>query len=209
MCVAAKNDWFMRLTLGIAWINLLREVLNRGTRIEDSTGAYLELDCLQFATDAVSPTDPIIQRNVLAKNIEEMEKVFLTNSHNAFGHSYWELICGGESNQFQRVVTTLRNKPQSRKAIIVLGVSTNSAPCINTMHFYLRNKRLHLTYFSRGQDLWLKFCPDVLAIRKLQAMIAAELGNVELGPIQGVISSAHIYLTDEPAVAKAVHDAQL
>lgn len=188
---------------------LLREVLNRGTRIEDTSGAYLELDCLQFAADVVSPTDPIIQRLVLAKNIEEMEKVFLTTSHNAFGHSYWELISGGESNQFQRVVTTLRNKPQSRKAVVVLGVSADFVSCINAMHFYLRNQQLHLTYFSRGQDLWLKFCPDVLAIRKLQAMIAAELGNVELGPLQGVISSAHIYLADEPAVAKAVHEAQL
>ncbi len=196
------------MTLGNAWLDIVRRIVDAGVPIDDPTGGYIELACVQFVANEFSENDPIVRQFIPERNIREMEKVFLTNKPNAFGHSYWSRISGpsGAANQLDRTVALLRKKPESRKAVITLGADegADSVPCINAMHFFIRKGHLCLSYFSRGQDMWTKFCPDVLAIRKIQELVATRLGTLPAGPITGFTSSAHIYQRDLSAVKKAL-----
>lgn len=196
------------MTLGNSWIELLRRVVIDGSRVQDPTGDYLELECVQFVSNDVSEEDLVIREFVSERNIREMAKVFLSNEPNDFGHSYWGRISGTAETpgQLDRAVELLRKKPETRKAVITLGADANSSsvPCINAIHFYLRKGSLHLSYFSRGQDMWTKFCPDILAIRKIQEMVATRVGGLPVGPITGFISSAHVYDRDLSAAMKAL-----
>ncbi|MGH9895537.1 MAG: hypothetical protein ACREA0_26845, partial [bacterium] len=53
----------------------------------------------------------------------------------------------------------------------------------------------------RGQDMWTKFCTDVLAMREIQQEVANALGLDGCGELHGFIASAHVYMRDVPAVA--------
>lgn len=191
------------MKLSEAWLTILKEVSRKGLRVNDSTGDYLELlmqqvDIMEFDEDGAA-----ITTFVEADNICEMRKVFLGGGKSCFGHDYSLLIA--QNNQLGRVEEQLRRKPISRKAVVALGMvpDVEWVPCINTMHFYIRDSQLHFHYFSRGQDLWLKFIPDILAMRELQKDLAERL-ELSGGPgsMRGVISSAHIYTKDLPKVQK-------
>jgi len=198
------------MKLSEAWVAILRDVSSSGTPINDLTGDYLELPMLQIDISEFDSDGSLITNHVPIANINEMRKVFVEGGENIFGHEYVSLMAQGD--QIGRIVKQLLHKPVSRKAVIALGLvpDVEWVPCINTMHFWIRDGLLHLHYFSRGQDLWTKFVPDILAMRVLQSNLAAKLGvTVSPGLIRGVISSAHIYTRDIPNVHKLLRDASL
>ncbi len=192
------------MKLSESWHSLMKTVLDEGCHVKDSTGDYLEVSMVGFNVTDFDLGNPIFG-NVEESNIEEMRKVFLGGGISTFGHNYWSQI--GESGQLDRAIRQLKLKPTSRKAVVVLGMveGVTSVPCINALHFWLRGNTLHLHYFSRGQDLWLKFIPDILALRELQNIVVEQLGNdVRSGLVAGCISSAHIYIMDRPKVETAL-----
>lgn len=193
------------MRLSEVWLQLLQNVLNHGELTSDPTGDYLELQMLGFRASEFDPNNPTIIQHVREADIVEMRKVFLGGGPSAFAHDYWHQI--GGTGQLEMAVNELRKKASSRKAVVVLGIddSRSTVPCVNALHFILRNNSLDLHYFSRGQDLWLKFVPDVLALRDLQRMAADMLGHGStLGSICGAISSAHIYKRDLEAVRRLI-----
>ena len=197
------------MTLSQTWLALLHQVVANGTIIKDETGDYFELPMLPLEIIEFDVDSPLIRRGVPEENIIEMRKVFLGGGLSAFGHDYDTLIA--RENQMRRIVDLLRRKPSSRKATITVGMleDTSWVPCINLMHLLIRDEKLHLHYFSRGQDLWQKFVPDVLAIREIQKKLANDLGLQDgAGVIRGVISSAHVYGRDLECV-KALDQSML
>ena len=179
------------------WLSLMGSVVDEGEIIQDLTGPYLEVSMLGLTVTDFDSDNLILTEHIPAQHIIEMRKVFLGGDKSAFAHDYWGQI--GGNGQLDRALNELRHKPTSRKAVVVLGLSehTSSVPCINALHFQLRDNVLNLHYFSRGQDLWLKYVPDILALRDLQHLAADMLeGEIGVGAIAGTISSAHIYVHD-------------
>lgn len=188
------------MILSVYWKNLIDQLLKSGNEISDPTGDYLELtmvpvDIEHFDYERLNDWVP-------ESNVEEMKKVFLGGGESVFGHSYHDMIIG--SGQFQQALDRLQSKRSSKKAVIVLGMIPGKewVPCVNVIHFWVRGNDLCLNYYARGQDVWLKFIPDILALRELQRRFASELDpKLSLGPIKGVVASAHLYFHDREAAS--------
>ena len=89
-------------------------------------------------------------------------------------------------NQFAGVVDLLREKRDSRQAVIqlfdVLDLAGNyrDVPCTCTLQFMIRQGKLHLFAHMRSNDAFLGLPHDIFCFTMLQEIMARSLG-VELG----------------------------
>jgi len=163
--------------------------------------------CVVFTNG--DPEDPLLARFGSKQYINEMRKVFFSVEENQFGHSYHSHYRGPEGrNDLDDVIELLRREPYSKRAVVTfVGAGDGKVPCINAIHFLLREEALNVTYFSRGQEIYRKFYADGACVFEMASRVAKEL-NVPLTHITGMISSAHIYLEDLPAVRSFLTDAR-
>lgn len=110
------------------------------------------------------------------------------------------------ASQITAVAETLRQKPESRQAIIsfwndgdlphaVLG-DKKDLPCTVAMQFFIRQARLHLTVTMRSNDIWLGLPYDVFAFTAIQRVVAALVG-CRSGTYHHQVGSMHLYERDE------------
>ena len=129
--------------------------------------------------------------------LSEMRKVFFTNESNRFGHSYRACWRGpfGKSD-LSDVIDLLKEQPSTKRALLAfVDLTGKKIPCVNAIHFLIRQDRLEISYFARGQDVYLKFCADAICVYDFGVMVSESLG-IRVGTITGNISSAHIYRKD-------------
>ncbi len=133
----------------------------------------------------------------LNETLSDMRKVFFTSEPNRFGHSYrscWQGPFG--KNDLTDVIDLLREQPSTKRALLTfVDLTGMKVPCINAIHFLIRQGRLDLSYFARGQDIFLKFCADAICVHDFGTIVSEAL-NIRIGSITGTISSAHIYRKD-------------
>jgi thymidylate synthase len=191
--------------LGQAWLALLLELCREGEPVADET---LELRGISIEFDQASASDPLLLRFAERGHIEEMRKVFFSSEPNGFGHSYRERMRGPEGrNDLLDVIGLLRREPATKRAVLTLVGDSNKVPCINVVHFMCRDGRLEASYFARGQDIYRKFYADALCIHEMAERVAEPLA-MNLGPVSGFISSAHIYTTDLPRIRALLAEAK-
>jgi thymidylate synthase len=180
--------------LGETWKSLLRLVMEYG---DDSDEEIREARTVTVDF-TVEPSD-ITELAVygLEETLSEMRKVFFTSESNRFGHSYrscWRGPFGRED--LSDVINLLKDQPSTKRALLVFVDPTGKkVPCLNAIHFLIRHGCLDLSYFARGQDVYLKFCADAICVRDFGEMVSEALG-IRIGTITGTISSAHIYRKD-------------
>lgn len=87
----------------------------------------------------------------------------------------------------------------SRQAVISiyddnldLKTQTKDVPCTLTMHFMIRNNKLHLFVNMRSNDFIWGFPYDTFSFTMFQELMAKEIG-VKMGAYHHFINSAHIY----------------
>ena len=181
-----------------AWKKALRQVIKEGFHVDDPEEGYVELPMLSVRVSNFDDSLDAIHEYVDRDNIEEMRKVFVGDQSNKFGHNYWPLFTN--DGQFDRAIRALKHKPVSRKAVLAVpsieGISW--VPCVNCLHFWPNGTEVNLHYFSRAQDIFVKFIPDLLAMHDLLEIFVSKLDDPRLssGEVRGVISSAHIYDRD-------------
>ena len=103
-----------------------------------------------------------------------------------------------KNDQLQRVITELKNNPQSRRAIVVhydineLDRYKYDTPCNDVLNFYIKDDKLHLSVFARSIDLVFGFCNDQFTFAKLMEMVAFQL-DLPLGTMHWMVTNLHIY----------------
>jgi len=108
----------------------------------------------------------------------------------------------GQIVQWKYVIDELRKDPESRRAVIHIRVPADSdtaskdVPCTLSLHFFLREGKLHLHVSMRSSDIVLGLAYDVPAFTVMQEMMANEL-DVELGEYVHTSNSLHCYSRDE------------
>lgn len=113
----------------------------------------------------------------------------------------------GKVDQLARVVETLKEDPDSRRALIQLydpvqdSAGHKDVPCTLGFRFHLRAGRLHMATVMRGQDVWVGMPYDVFFYTVLHELVAGWL-DVELGEFHLHVGSLHIY---EEHVEQAEH----
>ena len=180
--------------LGDTWKNLLRRVMEHG---DDSDREIREARTVTMDFTVVPSDITELAEYGLNETLSEMRKVFFTSEKNRFGHSYrtcWRGPFG--KTDLSDVIDLLKEQPSTKRALLVFVDPTGKkVPCVNAIHFLIRHGRLDLSYFARGQDVYLKFCADAICVHDFGAMVAKALG-IRIGTITGTISSAHIYRKD-------------
>ena len=104
-------------------------------------------------------------------------------------------------DQIANVITLLRKKPESRRAVIQLFNAEDlvghrkEIPCTSTLQFMIRRGRLNLLTSMRSNDAYKGLPHDVFAFTMLQEILARTLG-VDLGTYKHSVGSLHLYESD-------------
>lgn len=109
-------------------------------------------------------------------------------------------------NQFQTIISLLKERPTTRRAVIPLFrqrdliISTGSTstvellevPCTCTLQFFVRDEKVHLNVHMRSNDAYLGLPHDVFCFTMLQELVARAL-SLELGEYIHSVGSLHLY----------------
>jgi thymidylate synthase len=109
----------------------------------------------------------------------------------------------GTLSQWIETVLLLERDKDSRQAIMNIHVPSDrhegnkDVPCTLTLHWFIREDKLHLIVNMRSNDVVLGFTNDVFQFTMLQEMMAVQLRetypNLELGCYYHNAGSMHIY----------------
>ena len=179
-----------------AWIYTMQSILTSSEtlNVED----YLEL---RNYTVSFSPNEckELVSDERVMRDYAEMRKVFFTQEANIFGHNYSKTLLGpkmGKENAVDDIIRILKKTSTTRKAVLsLLPYGDEKVPCINLIHFLIRNNKLEITYFSRGQDIYRKFPCDAMCIIDFGKQVANAM-QLDLSVVTAIITSAHIYEKD-------------
>lgn len=171
----------------------MQTILN--SSLSEKIDDYIELRNYSV-TFTPEECEEFLENHQIMNDYKEMRKVFFTQEANVFGHNYAEALIGpkmGKEEAIKDIVKILNKSETSRKAILTFSpYGDEKVPCINVIHFLLRNNVLEITYFSRGQDIFRKFPCDAMCIIEYGNYVANKLGVV-VSKITAIINSAHIY----------------
>lgn len=100
-------------------------------------------------------------------------------------------------NQIESIVRKLKKSIYSRRAVAVTWDVEKDhdhadAPCIDLIQCLVQEGLLFMTVFIRSNDMFEAWPENALALRKLQFMIASEVG-IKVGSLTTISGSAHIY----------------
>jgi thymidylate synthase len=189
-------------TIGQAWKGLVYLTDKYGIKLADEALEILDVN-IKFKHNFDSK-DLILEKYADKEMIKNMQKVFFSNEENSLGHSYFENMRTPYGNSYYEVdiVKILKEKINSKRATLTLNSSDDGkVPCINVIDFLIRNDKLNVYYFSRGQDAYKKFYADALVVATMQKNIAKIL-SIDLGEITGYIVSSHIYNSDLESIKR-------
>lgn len=102
-------------------------------------------------------------------------------------------------NQFEEVISKLKNDKDTRQAIVHLHTPSNKVTkdevCTLTLQFMIRNDKLEMFVNMRSNDIVWGFTYDMFNFTMIQELIANELG-IEMGAYYHNAASMHIYEKD-------------
>ena len=112
-------------------------------------------------------------------------------------------------DQLEKVIKILKDDPNSRRAKININYpnervdQTKDEPCTMSIHFYIRNNKLHCSVIMRSNDIWFGFPYDVAFFTELQKYVADQLG-IAYGYYYHYDVSLHAYEKDFEKLSKIV-----
>ena len=101
-------------------------------------------------------------------------------------------------NQLDNILSLLKQKPQSRRAVIQIfdaediTINRKEIPCTCTFQFLIREKKLHMITSMRSNDAFIGLPHDFFAFTMMQEIIARSL-NLKLGIYKHFVGSLHLY----------------
>ncbi|WP_440063752.1 thymidylate synthase [Streptosporangium sp. OZ121] len=121
---------------------------------------------------------------------------------------------GGDGHtQWDRVLDLLHKDPDSKRAVLgffrpdeLADPANPDVSCTIAAQFLLRENRLHLTSYMRGNDAYMGMVSDVYAFTFLQEFAAILLG-VQVGHYTHHVGSMHVNEPDYKAVRRLLAEA--
>ncbi|MEU6718972.1 thymidylate synthase [Nonomuraea sp. NPDC046802] len=125
----------------------------------------------------------------------------------AYGRSLFAAGPDGRS-QWQRVLDLLGKDNGTKRAVLSIFSPTElvtddnpDVSCTIAAQFFLREERLHLTGYMRGNDAFMGLPSDVFSFTVLQEL-AAHLLGVQVGHYSHHVGSMHVNRPNRPKVRK-------
>ncbi len=125
--------------------------------------------------------------------------------------AYGPRMFGGEPSQYEVVRDRLKEKPDTRKAVIQLFDRQDilddykDVPCTCTLQFLVRDGFLHLVVHMRSNDVFMGLPHDVFAFTMIQEILANNL-DVKLGTYKHMVGSFHLYDRDREKVERYLEE---
>ncbi len=105
-----------------------------------------------------------------------------------------------ETNQIEKVISQFKQDRNTRRAVIHVHAVSDSEikydPCIDCLHFLIRNGKLECQSFWRSENALTLLPTNLFEFTLLQELIASEL-DIPLGRYVHTVSSLHYYLEDQ------------
>lgn len=121
----------------------------------------------------------------------------------------YKVKCGDYITGYEYILNTLKDDPDSRRAVMHYGESKNfwegnkDTPCCANNQFFIRNNELICIVNFRSWDIFLGVPYDIEFIAHLQNRLAIDL-NVKPGKIICNAGSLHLYEKDFDKAKKAL-----
>jgi len=188
-------------TIGEAWVKSCKHIMKEGHPIIDDDKELKEIINLLVTIKEPSQEDAILEKHGnkeliawMMSNFFEEKRVPELKNAKSYGT---RLFNYNGKNQINWVIEKLKNKPESKAATItmIMHDDTGYIPCVSTIDFKIRNNKLLVTGMCRAIDFGKKVYANLLALNKLQLMVAEKL-NVKVGELSMFNVSAHIYPED-------------
>ncbi|WP_329429025.1 thymidylate synthase [Streptosporangium sp. NBC_01495] len=142
---------------------------------------------------------------------------YSADGHTLTGTAYGRaLFARGQDGhtQWDRILDLLRSDPDSKRAVLgffrpaELEIEANpDVSCTVAAQFLLRENRLHLTSYMRGNDAYMGMVSDVFAFTFLQEFAAALL-SVQVGHYTHHVGSMHVNEPDYKTVRRLLVEVQ-
>lgn len=212
-------------TIGKCWLETVRLILKSGNNYHDEGRPLKELTGVRLIITHPSPEDSIIDICGNKKTVSEFKKAFFGNqkwlkdvdispnfgANDAISYSV-RLFDYEGFNQIQNVIDRLAKIPESKRCLVSTPMPNKDwgrdyLPCIDTIHFLLRENKLNVFVHCRGLDFAQKAYANFTCLAKLQSYVAEEISKktknkLEVGNLDLLIDSAHIYKNTMPIVEK-------
>lgn len=187
-------------------------VFKNGTTLVDERG-IMTMESRSFTITIINPLEKIpdgFSKEYIEKYVREfMDGV--GERLNDFAYTYHERIFKKWGNQVEKVISVLKNHPNTRRAMISLwdpvqDLGNESPPCLDFIWAVLRNEVLefHVVYRSHHLATVTKegklmsgegaFVPNLFALANLQEYIARKL-KIRRGPLVLTDFSGHLYVS--------------
>lgn len=114
-------------------------------------------------------------------------------------------------NQIENIINRLKDKPESRKAVVQIFDRNdiielfNDVACTCSLQFMVRENKLHLITYMRSNDACLGLPHDIFCFTMIQEIVARTIG-VELGVYKHVVGSLHVYTKDIETVNAYINE---
>lgn len=191
-------------SLGDAWATILSWILENGSIVRDDDCRLLEVRNLSCAIEDIDEADPVIAAHASPLRVALMcEKYASTEIVPPYPISYGgRLYDANGVDQVALAVSRLRSKPETKSASLCLQLPGDDyIPCLIALDFKLRDERLDMSAIYRSQNVFASQPGNLIALRRLQRSVAAELETVA-GRIALHAMSAHIYEVDWTSAAQ-------
>lgn len=115
--------------------------------------------------------------------------------HGGYGR---RLFSHSSHDQVRTLINNLRQKPDSRRAVLQIFEANDTArrhkevPCTLAMQFALRRGKLDLMVTMRSQDVYLGLPHDIFCFTMLQEIVARSV-DAEVGEYKQFVGSLHLY----------------
>lgn len=211
MLVAMQNREILAKDTIDAWHQSLRLILKEGETTWDEGRKLLEV-CNVILTvknpfKGKKAIDPYF-KEFGTEIFNRVQNTFKNSKDvNGFGVSYAQRIYEHHGiNQIEKAIAKLKNNPYTKSATFTLLDPENDQkhiPCVASMDFKIRQKKLLLTVLGRSIDAAKKLPIDLFSLAEIQKEVAGRLG-IKAGPLTVFIASLHIYKEDFDRAATIV-----
>lgn len=185
-------------TLGLAWIDAMKRVMELGEDILDEEVQLRELRNLYISIENISEEDSILTNYADHDRIQLMKEKYATcGLVGDYKIDYGSYIYNNNGiDQIQWIINRLRAKEETKSATITLHKpGENMLACLSMLDFKYRNSLLDMTAIYRSQNIYWSQPGNILALRQIQKDVAYALGW-KIGRMNLVVISAHIYKND-------------
>jgi len=200
-------------TIGEAWIKALAHIMEKGKPMKDGEKNLKESMHLAVNVKKPSQTDEIIEKYGDKKMIDWMLSNFLEQKRvpelkNALSYGTRLFNYNGK-NQVDWIINKLTKKPETKAATISMLMQDDEdyIPCVSLLDFKLRKGKLNITAMCRAIDFGKKVYANLLALNKIQEIVAEKIG-AKTGELIMYNVSAHIYEENFEEVNKILAEAK-